>query len=332
MAITYKDAGVDIDRKAAAIERASHVIATTHNAGVLTGIGHFGGLFALRLEGCREPVAVSSTDGVGTKVEVASAVGDFTTIGEDIVNHCVNDILCCGARPLFFLDYIGTSRLVPEHFEQVIRGLARACRAHDCPLVGGETAEMPGVYHEGRIDLVGTIVGVAERAQILDGSRIRPGDALLGLASNGLHTNGYTLARKVLLGRHSVSDTVHPLTEPLGRELLRVHRSYFDLVFPLLGCPAIAGLAHVTGGGIVDNVERLLPPGLRLEVDWSSWERPALFSLIQQLGPVPEADMRHAFNLGIGFVLILHPDGLEDIRARLTAAGETPQIIGRIAG
>lgn len=330
MAITYKDSGVDIDLKAAAIERAAKIIATSHNRQVLAGIGHFGGLFALDLTGYREPVAVSSIDGVGTKAEVAAALGDFSTIGEDIVNHCVNDILCCGARPLFFLDYIGMSCLVPEHFQQVIEGLSRACRAHDCPLVGGETAEMPGVYHDPCIDLVGTIVGLVERSKIIDGGSIQSGDLLLGLPSSGLHTNGYSLARKVLLEKHSVHDTLPPLEKPIGRELLRVHRSYYNLISPLLEHPAVAGLAHITGGGIIDNVERLLPRGLSIDVDWNCWERPALFQLIQKLGPVPEGDMRHTFNLGIGFILIVHPGGLESVQKQLAGAAEPSQVIGRI--
>lgn len=330
MAITYKDAGVDIGKATGALRDAKELIRSTHNAKVLADIGHFGGMFAADFGDCSEPVLISSTDSVGTKVEVAAALNDFSTIGLDIVHHCVNDIFCCGATPLFFLDYIGTSRLEPEHFHQIIEGLSTACKAHDCPLVSGETAEMPGVYHEKCVDLVGTVIGVVDRSKIVDGSRIREGDVLLGLRSDGLHTNGYSLARKVLLEGRSVHDTYEGLETCIGRELLRVHRSYYSLLAPLLGDPAIHGLAHITGGGLIDNVARLIPEGLTDEVDWDAWERPRLFQLIQELGPVPEDDLRHTFNLGIGFVVIAAPDGAEAIRSRLSAAGEDPIIIGRV--
>jgi phosphoribosylformylglycinamidine cyclo-ligase len=330
VAITYKDAGVDINKKSAALRKAGELIRSTHNASVLADIGHFGGLFSGRFDGYQEPVLVSSTDGVGTKVEVAAAMNDFSTVGQDIVHHCVNDILCTGAKPLFFLDYIGTSKLEPAHFHQIIQGLAAACKAHDCPLVSGETAEMPGVYHERCVDLVGTIIGLVERSEILDGSRIRKGDVLLGLRSDGLHTNGYSLARRVLLKGRSVHDTLEGLQFPLGKELLRIHRSYYRIIYPLLSDPAIHAVAHVTGGGIIDNVERLIPPGLTFEVDWDAWERPQLFRLIQKLGPVPEDDMRQTFNLGVGFVVITGADQVEAVRSKLSDAGEETTAIGRI--
>ena len=329
MAVTYKDVGVDIEKKTQSIRSVKELIGTTHNTNVLTGIGHFGGLFSASFGDYGNPVLVSSTDSVGTKVEVAAAMDDFSTIGEDIVHHCVNDILCCGARPLFFLDYIGTSHLEPDHFRQIVEGLARSCKSHDCPLVSGETAEMPGVYLEKCVDLVGTIVGLVERSAILDGSRIRAGDVLLGLQSDGLHTNGYTLARKVLLEGRDPNDPIEGLELSVGRELLRIHRSYFPVVYPLLGDPAVHGLAHITGGGIIDNVKRIIPDGLAFEVDWDAWERPPLFRAIQEMGPVPEDDMRHTFNLGIGFILIVAEECVGPLQAQLEGAGETPQVIGR---
>lgn len=331
LAVTYKDAGVDIDKKMSAIQGAKATIAGSHNANVLAGVGHFGGLFSLSsLKDMDDPVAVSSTDSVGTKVEVAVLMDDFSTIGEDIVHHCVNDILCCGARPLFFLDYVGTSSIKSDHFQQIVEGLSKACKAHDCPLVSGETAEMPGIYYEGCVDLVGSIVGVVERAKILDGSEIREGDLLLGLKSDGLHTNGYTLARKVLLKDHTVHDHIDSLELSIGEELLRIHRSYYQQVSPLADHPAVSGLAHITGGGILDNVGRLMRGGLDMEVDWDSWEMPALFQTIQSLGPVPDDDMRHTFNLGIGFIVIVHANGLDEVQRALEETGEETTLIGRI--
>ena len=331
MAITYKDAGVDIGQKTQSIKSVSGLIASTHNSHVLTGIGHFGGLFSLAMvKEFDDPVMVASTDGVGTKIEVAVATNEFSTIGQDIVHHCVNDILCCGARPLFFLDYIGTSKLNSAHFGQLVEGISTACLAHDCPLIAGETAEMPGVYYDKCLDLVGTITGIVERNKIVDGSSIQAGDVLIGLESDGLHTNGFTLARKVLLSKNTVNDQLKGFGRTIGQELLRVHRSYFSLVYPLLERDGIHGLAHITGGGIIDNVARIVPDGLTFNIEWDDWERPALFKTIQEMGPVPEEDMRHTFNLGIGFVLIVSEDQVEAVRSELAEKGEKTHVVGRI--
>jgi len=331
LAITYKDAGVDIQQKTQSIRSVSGLIASTHNSYVLSGIGHFGGLFSLAMvKDFDDPVMVSSTDGVGTKIEVAVATNNLSTIGQDIVHHCVNDILCCGARPLFFLDYVGTSKLNSAYFAQLVEGVSAACLAHDCPLIAGETAEMPGIYYDKCLDLVGTISGIVERAKIVDGSKIRAGDVLIGLESDGLHTNGFTLARKVLLSQKTVNDRLEGFDRTIGQELLRVHRSYYSLVYPLLDGDGIHGLSHITGGGIIDNVARLVPDGLTFKVDWDSWTRPAIFRTIQEMGPVPEEDMRHTFNLGIGFILIVSEDRSESVRSELAEKGETTHIVGRI--
>ncbi|MDP6358893.1 MAG: phosphoribosylformylglycinamidine cyclo-ligase [Planctomycetota bacterium] len=331
MAITYKDAGVDIEQKTQSIKSVTGLIGATHNSNVLTGVGHFGGLFSLaQIKEFDDPVMVASTDGVGTKVEVAVAMNDLSSIGKDIVHHCVNDILCCGARPLFFLDYVGTSKLNSTHFSQLVEGVSEACGAHDCPLIAGETAEMPGVYYDKCLDVVGTISGIVERSRIVDGSSIQAGDVLIGLESEGLHTNGYSLARKVLLSKNTVNDRLGGFDLTIGQELLRVHRSYYSLVHPLLERDGLHGLAHITGGGITDNVARLVPDGLTFRIDWNSWERPSLFKTIQEMGSVPEDDMRHTFNLGIGFILIVAEDQEKAVREELAAMDERTHVMGRI--
>lgn len=305
----YAAAGVDIAAGNRAVALMREAVRATYGPEVLLGIGAFGGLFdAAALKGMDAPVLVASTDGVGTKTKVAAALGRYDTIGHDIVNHCVNDILVQGARPLFFLDYIASSRLDPEMVATVVGGVAAACCAVGCALLGGETAEMPGVYAPGEFDLVGTIVGVVDRAEIVDGSAVRPGDAVIGLPSSGLHTNGYSLARRVFAG-WDLRAEVPELGCPLGEALLAPHRCYLAEVQRLrqAGVP-INGLAHITGGGLVDNPPRILPAGAAIHLHRGSWPIPPLFQLIQRVGQIDDLEMAHVFNLGLGLLIVLPAD------------------------
>ena len=328
----YRDAGVDIAAGEEAVERIKGMVRSTFTPGVLTDIGKFGGFFQLDLSAYREPVFVSSMDGVGTKLKVAFLVGKHDTVGEDLVNHCVNDILVGGAKPLFFLDYIGTGKLRPEVIEEILAGMVQGCRATGCALVGGEMAEMPGFYQTGEYDVAGCIVGIVEKDRIIDGRTIRKGDILIGLPSNGLHTNGYSLARKVLFEKEklTVDTVVKEFGRTLGEELLRVHRCYFSLVYPLLDRFEIKGMSHITGGGLVGNTKRVLPEGLRLDVDWDSWTVPPIFKFIQENGNVPLEDMRRTFNLGIGFVLIVEEKDAESVMGALDESGEKVVVVGRV--
>ncbi|MCL4509192.1 MAG: phosphoribosylformylglycinamidine cyclo-ligase [Chloroflexi bacterium] len=291
---------IEAGKRAVALMRAH--VRSTWRPEVLSDIGHFGGLFALG--SYKEPVLVSSADGVGTKVKVAIAVDRHNTVGTDLVNHCVNDILTLGAEPLFFLDYFATGKLVPEQAEQVVAGLAMGCQANGCALIGGETAEMPDLYAPGDYDLAGFIVGMVGRSAIIDGSRIEVGNRLLGLPSHGLHTNGYSLARKVFAGR-PLDQAVPELGHSLGEELLRVHRSYLRQVRALLAKVDVRGMAHITGGGLIDNVGRILPDGVAAHFDATRWKMPPVFRLIQREGQVAWPEMWHVFNMGVGFVLVI---------------------------
>lgn len=326
---TYREAGVDIEKGNKAVNRIKDIVKTTFNENVVTGIGLFGGLFRFEKEKYKEPVLVSSTDGVGTKVIIAASVGKFDTIGQCLVNHCVNDILTCGARPLFFLDYIGIGRLLPEHIEEVVRGLALACRQNDCVLIGGEMAEMPDVYGEEKLDLVGTIVGVVEKKDLLH-NRVREGNVLIGLKSSGLHTNGYTLARKVLLKKFTLGEYIDELGCTLGEELLKVHRSYLTPVSGLLKEKLIKGMSHITGGGIIGNTRRILPEGLEIKIDWNAWEWPTIFKLIRDTGNISEDEMRRVFNLGIGFIVICDKDNVDKVFEYLQNASEEPVLVGEV--
>lgn len=278
----------------------------------------------------REPVLVSSVDGVGTKLKVAFLMGKHDTVGQDLVNHCVNDIAVCGARPLFFLDYLATGRLEPAVATQVIDGLVKACRENSCALVGGETAEMPGFYREHEYDLAGMIVGVADKSEVPDERRVRAGDSLIGLPSTGLHTNGYSLARVVLFERYDVEDFIDELGMRLGEALLAVHRSYLKAIRAIFGRPEVHGFAHVTGGGIAGNTSRVIPRTLGLKIDWKRWHRPAIFGLIQKHGRVSEKEMRATFNLGAGLVVIASKAGTDGIMRILRAAGEVPFLLGEV--
>ena len=330
---TYRDAGVDIDAMNAAVLQMRDLARATYTPGVLTDIGSFGGMFAADFAQMREPVLVSSIDGVGTKLIVANLAARHDTVGTDLVAHCANDILVQGARPLFFLDYFATGKLSPDVVVDVVRGVAEGCRNVGCALLGGETAELPGLYPEGEYDLAGCIVGVVERSRIVDGSQVMPGDAVVGLASNGLHTNGYSLARHVLfdLNGLSVHDTPVMLSgASLGDVLLSPHRCYTRPILALMDEIQIKGMAHITGGGFYDNVPRVLPADCSVTVDRRNWTIPPIFTLIQELGNVPDPEMFRVFNMGIGFVIIVERDqGLKAIE-RLHELGETAYLIGEV--
>lgn len=302
----------------------------TYSSSVLGDIGAFGAFFDARFPRYRSPVLVSSVDGVGTKLIVARLAGRHDTVGQDLVNHCVNDIAVCGAEPLFFMDYFAAGRLAPAVAGKVIGGFVRACRENGCALIGGETAEMPGMYRRGEYDIAGVIVGVAEKTKILTGRRVRRGDVLIGLPSTGLHTNGFSLARRVLLPRYRLSDRVPELGTTLGAALLSVHRSYLRTIRFLVRRFDIRALAHITGGGIDGNTRRVLPRGLQLRVDWRAWERPAVFTLIQKAGRVPEADMRKTFNLGVGVVALLPAAEADRAVRSLRRRGEGAFVMGEV--
>jgi len=322
----YARAGVDVDLGNAVKSRIHNRVKVTHGPEVLGKVGGFGGLFCPDFKGMREPVLVSSVDGVGTKLKIAFATGRHDTVGQDLVNHCVNDIAVIGARPLFFLDYIGAERLEPPVFEQILKGFTKACKAAGCALIGGETEQMPGMYQRGEYDLAGTIVGVVDRRKMLDGSRIKPGDIILGLAANGLHTNGYSLARKILFETMGLTpeSTVEGIAGTLGDELLKVHRNYQPLLAKLPD-GIIKGLAHITGGGLVDNLPRVLPKSCDAVIDTGSWKKPAIFQILQKAGKVPAAEMYQVFNMGIGMAVIVSKKDADAI-AKQTRA----MVIGRI--
>jgi len=320
----YKASGVDIDAGNEAVRRIRSLARGTFTPGVLSDIGSFGGLFRLDRDRYQEPVLVSSADGVGTKLKVAFMTGRHRTVGADLVNHCVNDILVQGAEPLFFLDYLATGRLDPAVAEEVVGGIAGACRENACALLGGETAEMPGFYADGEYDIAGFIVGIVERSRVIDGRSIAPGDVLIGLPSVGLHTNGYSLARRVLFETMGwTADTVVPeLGATVGDALLAPHRSYLPVVRPLLPGQTLKGLAHITGGGITENLPRVLPEGCSAEIDLRAWSVPALFQLLQERGQIPRDEMFRAFNMGIGLVLVCAPAEAERVINTLARDGE----------
>jgi len=328
---TYKEAGVDVEAGEETVDRIRSSVQETFTPGVLADIGAFGSFFEPDLEGMDEPVLVSSIDGVGTKLKVASRAERYATVGQDLVNHCVNDVAVCGARPLYFLDYYGVGTLEPDTAEAVVEGFATACDDNDCALVGGEIAEMPDVYGEGDFDLVGTVVGLVDKAEIVTGEKVGPGDVLLGLPSTGIHTNGYTLARSVLFDTYAVDDCPSELGgATVGEALLRVHRSYLRPIRTLVEADLARGLAHITGGGLPNNLSRVVPEEHTAAVDYDAWDRPSIFSLIQELGDVPEDDMRQTFNLGIGMVAVVRAEDASRAIDQLEAVGEAPIQIGQI--
>jgi phosphoribosylformylglycinamidine cyclo-ligase len=308
----YARAGVDVDLGNRLKGRIQSLVRKTHGPQVLGKIGGFGGLFRVNFAGMRDPVLVSSIDGVGTKLKIAFALNKHDTVGADLVNHCVNDIAVLGARPLFFLDYIGCEKLDPRVFDQLLRGFSGACRAAGCALIGGETAQMPGMYRKGEYDLAGCIVGVVDRADMIDGSTIKPGDVVLGLASNGLHTNGYSLARKILFEKMKLKP------RDIGAELLRVHKNY-QPALAKVPRHTIKGLAHITGGGLIDNLPRVLPKNCDAVIDTESWRAPKIFRTLQESGAVDPAEMFQVFNMGIGFVAIVSEKNAKRVMSILKA-------------
>lgn len=313
---TYKDSGVDIKAGEEMVESIKDVVKETHSDAVLSNIGGFGGFFRPDLSQYEDPVFVSSVDGVGTKLIVAFKTGKYDTVGQDLVNHCVNDIAVCGAEPLFFLDYFSTGKLEKEVGYQVVKGFATACKENGVALIGGETAEMPDIYSEGEFDLAGTIVGMVDRSKVINGEAIQEGDLLIGFPSTGLHTNGYSLARKVLFSKYGVNDRVEELGGTVGEAMLAIHKSYLPIIRELRDQEGVHGFSHITGGGIVGNTKRILPDNLKLDIDWDAWKRPPIFNLIKDLGNVPEEDMRATFNLGIGLIAVISPDAIDRVQKK----------------
>jgi phosphoribosylformylglycinamidine cyclo-ligase len=329
----YKTSGVDIEAGNETVRRIRGLARSTFTPSVLSDIGSFGGLFRIEPGRYKDPVLVSSADGVGTKLKVAFLANRHDTVGVDLVNHCVNDILVQGAEPLFFLDYLATGRLSPAVAEAIVSGMASACRENGCALLGGETAEMPGFYSDGEYDIAGFIVGAVDRDQLLTGRAIAPGDVLVGVPSSGLHTNGYSLGRSIVFDHLglTVDSHVSELGTTVGRALLEPHRSYLPLIRPLLASRAIKGMAHITGGGITDNLPRILPPGTGAQVRLGSWEVPALFRFLQDSGRVPQQDMLRTFNMGIGLIIVTASDTAAEIVDALAARGERgARLIGEV--
>jgi phosphoribosylformylglycinamidine cyclo-ligase len=330
--ISYADAGVDISSGDRSKQRIKMLARKTFNKQVLSEIGGFGGLFALDLEKYPNPVLVSSADGVGTKLKVAFDLNIHHTVGQDLVNHCVNDIAVQGATPLFFLDYLASGRLEDMVIEKVVQGISEACKANGCALIGGETAQMPGFYQDGEYDLAGTIIGAVSRDKIITGDRIEAGDVLIGLPSNGLHTNGYSLARKLLfeVAKYGPEQYVNELKDKTGTALMRVHRSYLAIIKKLVGAEVVSGMAHITGGGITENLPRILPKGFGALVDLASWQVPPLFEHLRELGNVQQDEMMRTFNMGIGLICVVPADKVKKAKAVLNRANERHCIIGRI--
>ncbi|EEF58306.1 phosphoribosylformylglycinamidine cyclo-ligase [Pedosphaera parvula] len=335
----YAKAGVDIDLGNRVKATLPQLLASTHRPEVLGKVGGFGGLFALDVKKYKQPVLVSSTDGVGTKLKLAFAMDKHDTIGEDLVNHCVDDIAVLGAEPLFFLDYIGTGKLKPHVFKELIEGFARGCAKSNCALIGGETAQMPGFYQPGEYDVSGTIVGVVEKSKMLTGRTIKKGDVVIGLASSGLHTNGYSLARQIFFEKLKMKPTtrVPELKNTIGAELLKVHVSYGPLVQKLLkkfdakgGAKIIKGLAHITGGGFVDNIPRVLPKNCDVVIKKGSWEMLPIFKIIQAKGGVPEDELYQVFNMGIGMTIIVAAEKAEAVLKEIFAAKQKAWVIGEV--
>ncbi|MHB1002144.1 MAG: phosphoribosylformylglycinamidine cyclo-ligase [Armatimonadota bacterium] len=329
---TYKEAGVNIDAGNEAVMRMKEYIKSTFTPAVLTEIGSFGGMYELDLTGYEHPVLVSSIDGVGTKLKIAFMMNKHDTIGHDIVNHCVNDILVQGAKALYFLDYFATGQLNPSVVIDVVKGLSEACRNTGCALLGGETAEMPGIYLPDEYDIAGSIVGIVEKSKIIDGSKVFPGDVLIGIPSNGLHTNGYSLVRHVFFekAKWRVDQDVPELGSTLGEELLRPHKCYANIVHTLLDEFDIHGMAHITGGGFYDNIPRALPEDCQVAVDRRTINVQPIFNLIQELGDITEPEMYRTFNMGIGFVLVVPKELATSIITRINEMGEDATIIGEV--
>ena len=330
--ISYSDAGVDIDAATHATDRIKELARRTFNERTLSEIGSFGGMFDGAFPGLAQPVLVASADGVGTKLKIAFATGVHNTVGRDLVNHCVNDILVQGARPLFFLDYIATGKLSPDVVASIVEGVTNGCRENGCVLLGGETAEMPGFYQDGEYDIAGFIVGVVDRAKIIDGKTIAAGDVLLAIPSAGLHTNGYSLARKLFfeVAAYEPDTQLPELDLTAGEALLLPHVSYLEPLDGLLDKGVIKGLAHITGGGVTDNIPRILPEGTAVRIERGSWPIPPLFELLRKLGNVSDAEMYRTFNMGVGMVIVCAPADAKEIETHLRERGEECYRIGNV--
>lgn len=328
---SYKDSGVDIGAADQAKKKIKSLAKSTFTPGVLSELGKFGGFYALSRK-YKDPVLISSTDSVGTKLKVAFMMKKHDTVGQDIVNHCVNDILVHGAKPLFFLDYIGTTNLSPVTMRDIIKGLSRGCKKAGCALIGGEMAEMPGFYNPGEYDLVGFVVGVVEKNKIIDGRKIKPGDQILGLRSNGLHTNGYSLAREVIfkLGKFDAKDTVDQLKTAVGNELLKIHKSYLNPISQVLRNHKINGMVHITGGGIAGNLVRILPENCKALIDVKSWKPNPIFEFIQKLGNIDQNEMFKVFNMGIGWIIVVSSKETARVQKKLSQLREKVYRIGEI--
>jgi phosphoribosylformylglycinamidine cyclo-ligase len=331
--LKYKDAGVDIEAARAAMDKVKALIRSTHTRGVVSEMGLFAGAFSASSTGIEDPLLLSSIDGVGTKLKIAFASRKFKSVGRDLVSHCCNDVLVHGAHPIFFLDYVAMDKLNPGVLEELIAGMAEECIAWDCALIGGETAEMPGFYNQDEFDLVGCVVGVVSRKDFFDGSKIRIGDRLIGLPSVGLHTNGFSLARRILFEEEKLSlDEVIPeLGSALGEVLLAPHRSYLKPVELLLSNDWVTGMAHVTGGGLYDNISRVLPDGTEVTVNKGSWPKLPIFDLLIRLGQIEEREAFTAFNMGVGFVVFVRENDAEAALSELHAAGEEAFLIGTVS-
>jgi phosphoribosylformylglycinamidine cyclo-ligase len=330
--VTYADAGVDIERANRTKKRIRYLAHKTFTKGVLSEIGGFGGMFSIDKQKYLDPVLVSSVDGVGTKLKIAFEMKMHHTVGADLVNHCVNDIAVQGAAPLFFMDYLATGRLEPEVAEKVIEGLAEACKHNGCALIGGETAEMPGFYSDGEYDLAGFIVGVVERERIIDGKTVAVGDVILGLLSTGLHTNGYSLARKLFfeVAGYTPDTYVNELKGKVGNELMQTHRSYWHVIKKLLAADCVSAMAHITGGGITENLPRVLPRGVAAIIEVGTWPVLPIFEHLQKLGSVPQAEMLRTFNMGLGMLLVVPSAKFKKAQTVLEKVGEKAYTVGRI--
>lgn len=330
MKASYKSSGVNISEADKFVEKIKPLVKKTFTQNVLSGIGNFGAFYKIDLKKFKDPVFVSSVDGVGTKLKLASSLKKFDSIGEDLVNHCVNDIAVCGAVPMFFLDYYATGKLRSVDAAEVIKGIVRGCKNNGCSLIGGETAEMPGLYHGNDFDLAGAIVGIVEQNKIIRSDSVKRDDVLIGLTSNGLHTNGYSLVRKIFENRRKLIKTDLRTGIIPSVELMKVHRSYLNIIQSSLKRFKINSISHITGGGIIGNTKRVVPKDLKVNIDWSSWKIPLIFDLIQKNGNVPESDMRKTFNLGIGLVFIVNEKIATEFIKFLKSKKEIPVLIGNI--
>lgn len=327
---SYKDSGVDIEAGEKTVDNIKDVVNSTFNKNVITGLGHFGAFYQLDLQNIADPVLVSSVDGVGTKLKIAIEAKIHNTVGQDLVNHCINDIAVCGAMPLYFLDYMAFGKLDVNVATDIVKGFAEACKNNGVALIGGETAEMPGLYNRSDYDLSGTIVGIVDKRRIIDGHKIEKGNVLVGYKSNGLHTNGYSLARAVLLNEFGLDDKIEILNSDLKTELLKVHKPYLGIIQNLIQDIDIKGFSHITGGGIIGNTKRVVPKNLSIEIDWNSWELPPIFNLIQETGKISDEEMRKVFNLGIGLVAVIDENDFQKVQEISSKLGEDVIKIGKI--